>query len=416
VRCRGCGAGETLVVLDLGRHPHASWFPTADELSTTPTWPLRLLRCRSCGLFQLDPDSPPEIDIEGAPAPTSSATMADHADRLVADAIGRDLLAPGARVIDLASHGGHLAPFMARHGIVPLVLETVPWRIAQLRAAGHSVVDAAPEHDVEPAGIGEADAVVDFYRLAHVPDLAAAVAGIARLLRPGGVAILEFDHALSTIAEVQFDSIRHGHFSYLTLGALAPLLAANRLEIESAMPLSVYGGALRVVARRRDAVRAADGAPSTADASVAAVRRDEDAAGLDRDDVLASIGPRVEALSGELRDHLRNLKSSGRTVAAYGAPTRASTLLNTARITAADIPFTVDRSAAKLGRFIPGAAIPIRSPDVLLDTPPDEILILTWDIADEVTRALAPLAGRSRFVVPLPTLGTVSPAPEPEAA
>ncbi|MFL5755234.1 MAG: hypothetical protein ACJ77N_02960, partial [Chloroflexota bacterium] len=87
-----------------------------------------------------------------------------------------------------------------------------------------------------------------------------------------------------------------------------------------------------------------------------------------------------------------------------------------ARITAADIPFTVDRSAAKLGRFIPGAAIPIRSPDVLLDTPPDEILILTWDIADEVTRALAPLAGRSRFVVPLPTLGPVGPAPEPDPA
>jgi SAM-dependent methyltransferase len=410
-RCRACAGDDLMDVLDLGQHPHASWFPTADELASTERWPLRLMRCTRCGLFQLGSDSPEEFEIEGSPAPTSSATMAAHADALVRDALDSGLVEPGAVVIDLASHGGHLAPFMARRGIVPIVMETVPWRIAELGAAGHVVEAAAPEDPAGQLDAARADAVFDFYRLAHVQDLAAAVAGIARLLKPGGVAVLEFDHALSTIAEIQFDSVRHGHFSYLTLGALAPLLGANGLAVVSAKRLDVYGGALRLVAVRTVAGRRRD-----PDDSVAEVRQAESAAGLGNRDVLTSLAAAVEVRCAALRAHLRDLSDRGLSIAGYGAPTRASTLLNAARITGRDIPYTVDRSAAKQDRFIPGAAIPIRAPDVLLERPPDEVLIFTWDIAAEVTAGLSALPGPTRFVVPLPDLHAVAAAGEPEAA
>ncbi len=208
-----------------------------------------------------------------------------------------------------------------------------------------------------------------------------ALRAIARLLAPGGTAVIEFDHALSTIGEAQFDAVRHGHFSYLTLSALEPLLARHGLAVTYAAPQPVYGGALRI--RLRPASAAA-----TIDPSVAAVRAAERAAGLDDPVFLAGLAGRVEERCTALREHLAEAARDGRRVVGYGAPTRAVTLLNAAGVTERDLPYTVDRSSAKHGRYLPGTGIPIRDPRALADDPPDELLILTWDLADEVVAQL----------------------------
>ena len=401
--CRACHAAEPVVVLDLGTQPRADSFPATAEVADDARWPLVLGRCPRCGLFQLLGDSPPEEDLVGAAAWTSSATMAAHVDGLIDEVVAAGLLGPGTRVVDLASHGGHTAPMLRQRGIDSTVYEAVPWRAAALRADGHRVIEADPE-DVAAAEAGSADLLIDVYRLAHLPDLDAGVAAIAQLLAPDGAAVIEFDHALSTIGEVQFDALRHGHFSYLTLAALRPLLVRHGLAVTHAVPQPVYGGALRIRLRP-----AAAPASAAVDPSVAAVLEAERSAGLDDPAFLAGLAGRVADRCAALREHLEVAAREGRRVVGYGAPTRAVTLLNAAGVTARDLPFTVDRSSAKHGRFLPGTGIPIRDPHELVNMPPDELLILTWDLADEVVAQLGELAGRTRFVVPLPALADIGP-------
>lgn len=406
--CRACHAATPQVVLDLGTQPRADALPETPDPVPGSAWPLVLGRCPACGLFQLLGDSPPEEDLVGAAAWTTSATMAAHVERLIDELEADGRLGPGARVVDLASHGGHVAPALRRRGVEATVFESVGWRAAELRDAGYRVLEADPEAGGDaghaPDGLtGRADLLVDVYRLAHLPDLDAGVAAIARLLAPDGVAVVEFDHALSTIGDAQFDAIRHGHFSYLSLGALAPLLGRHGLVATRAEPQPVYGGALRI--RVRPAAVA-----ETPDASVERVLAAERAAGLDDPAFLAALAGRVAERCAALRDHLGAAASAGRSVAAYGAPTRGVTLLNAARIGVRDIAYTVDRSTAKQGRYLPGTGIPIRDPRVLLDDPPDELLVLTWDLAAEIVAQLPELAGRTRFLVPLPELAEIGPA------
>ena len=403
--CRACHAAEPVVVLDLGTQPRADSFPETAEVAADARWPLVIGRCPSCGLFQLLGDSPPEEDLVGAAAWTSSATMAAHVEGLIDEVVAAGLLGPDTRVVDLASHGGHTAPMLRARGIDATVYEAVPWRAAALRADGHRVIEADPEDVAAPAEGSRADLVIDVYRLAHLADLDAGVRAIAGLLAPGGAAVIEFDHALSTIGDPQFDAVRHGHFSYLTLSALEPLLARHGLAVTHAVSQPVYGGALRIRLRPT-----AGAAPTAIDASVADVRAAERAAGLDDPAFLAGLAGRVAERCAALREHLAEAAGEGRRVVGYGAPTRAVTLLNAAGITARDLPYTVDRSSAKHGRYLPGTGIPIRDPRALVDDPPDELLILTWDLADEVVAQLGELAGRTRFVVPLPALADIGPA------
>jgi hypothetical protein len=406
--CRACHAATPVVVLDLGTQPRADALPETPSPAPGTAWPLVLGRCPACGLFQLLGDSPPEEDLVGAAAWTTSATMAAHVERLLDELAADGRLGPGTRVVDLASHGGHTAPALRGRGIDATVFESVDWRAAELRDGGYRVLERDPETDDDDGAdrdglSGAADLVIDVYRLAHLPDIDAGVAALARLLAPDGTAVIEFDHALSTIGEAQFDAIRHGHFAYLSLGALVPLLERHGLIAIHAAPQAVYGGALRVRVRPSSVAEEPDG-------SVADVLAAERAAGLDDPAFLAGLAGRVSARCAALRHHLAEAAASGRSVAAYGAPTRGVTLLNAAGITVADLAYTVDRSPAKQGRYLPGTGIPIRDPRVLRDEPPDELLILTWDLAPEIVAQLADLAGRTRFLVPLPELAEIGPA------
>jgi hypothetical protein len=227
-------------------------------------------------------------------------------------------------------------------------------------------------------------------------------AGIATLLAPEGRAVLEFDHVLPLMLDRRFDSIRHGHYSYLGLRSISALLNRHGLAVLDAIPQPVYGGALRIVVGHADAASPA--------ASVADVLEAEERAGL------AGLGA-YEAFAGgvlermaQLRGFLDERRAGGEVVVGYGAPSRGNTLLNASGVGADLLAYTVDRSPLKQGRRLPGSGIPIHEPRRILETRPAYVLILTWDLREEVMAALREVEDwGGRFVVPLPRFEVLAP-------
>jgi hypothetical protein len=330
--------------------------------------------------------------------------MAAHAGRFVDDLLTRGLVSPRSRVLSLASHGGHLAPNLRERGLSATVLDPLTDRARRLARSGlNSVVGtldgtAAPELD----RMGRFDLIVDFYLLAHLQHPRLALARMAGRLQPGGAIVLEFDHLLATVEGGQWDAIRHGHQSYLTLAWLAREAEAAGLRVVDAEPQPVYGGALRIILQ-------VDGAASR---RVAEVVGRESRAAISLPEGLTPLRNAVELARREVVDHLAIARASGRRVVGYGAPARSITFLNTLGIGPELLHFVVDRAPGKQGRLIPGALVPIRAPEVLLDDPPAEVLVLTWDLIDEIRQSLAPLVARgSRLIVALPRLADVTDAP-----
>jgi hypothetical protein len=351
---------------------------------------------------QLVDPGPEEYDLPGAPPPTSSATMAAHARDFVADILAREWVGPG-RILEMASHGGYLQPFFAEAGVRTCVLEGDAARADRLRQAGHEVIavplDEAPRSP-EVRALGPVSLVVDHFLLAHLPDPDRALAAIAALLAPDGMAVLEFDHLQPTIEGGQFDAFRHGHRSYVSLTWLAGALDRHGLVAMEARSTPVYGGSARVVVRRGGRT---DQGPS-ATRMLAAERM----AGLGEAATYERFATRVQAGREAVRRHLRDRASAGLSCAAYGAPARATTLLNYYSLGPELLAFTADASPAKQGRAIPGIRLPIRSPEELRAARPSEVLVLTWDIAAEVIAQLeAHGSWGARYLVPVPHLREV---------
>lgn len=383
-RCRWCGAETLDEVLDLGQQPHASWFPSPKELMRPePRWPLRAIVCRACWLVQLGSAASAEPGASQAHPASVSPTMRLGAIQAVDDIVRRLDIDASRQIVEVASHGGYLQPFFAERGLVTHILPS-----ESLFAADRPT--------------GQADVLIDNYLLAHMPDPGAALAAYAALLAQRGDLVVTLDHVLTTIGGRQFDAFRHGHFSYLSLSWLTRALGAQGLSIVDVIELPAYGGALRVFARR------AAGSPN-ASASVEAILSRERAIGLEASAVYEAFGADVLAHRWELRDHLEARRRAKVVVAGYGAPSRATTLLNFAGVTADLLPFTADASPGKWGRLIPGSRIPIVNPNELVVARPAEILILIWDLQSEVVEQLAVARGwNAQFLVPLPRLRVVS--------
>ncbi len=344
--------------------------------------------CERCWLLQLDGAGPVEAALTGQPPYAVSETMRQHALDFVADALSR---IPGGvsqpRVIELASHGAYLQPFLAERGVESRI------------EGSEQAFDAAGAERLVRHG-GQADLVIDNYLLAHLQDPGAFAAGLRTALKPTGLAVLELAHARSLVVDGTFDSIRHGHFSYLGLGSLGHLLARHGLRVVDVSDQPVYGGALRVFVAH--AQEHNDGvAPD-----VERVLAEERLAGLFELSTYARFAERVAGVRDQLTGYLAGRRADGATVVGYGAPSRASTLLNYAGVTPQDVAFTVDRSPAKQGRLLPGCRIPIEDPSKVFAAKPADLLILTWDIRAEVERQMSGIrAWGGRFVLPLPRLG-----------
>jgi SAM-dependent methyltransferase len=407
--CRACGHRTLSPVLDMGEHPEANTFPDSpEEGRVLPRWPLRAFVCTNCWLFQLDDSGPAEAALPGPPAYELSETMRGHAHRFVEDVLARHPLpSDDHRVIELASHGTYLQPFLAERGVRSVIVEGSASLADAATHAGRAVLakpfGLATAHELVANG-GAADLVIDNYLLAHVSDPSEFAAALETVLRPGGVAVLEFDHVLRLIIERRFDSLRHGHFSYFGLTSVRGLLERHGLTVFDAEPQSVYGGALRVyVAHTDDAAHRM----STEVGRMLDAERDAGLSGIPR---YRSFASGVAALREELVAFLIARKTSGDSVVAYGAPSRGNTLLNYGAITTDLVAYTVDRSPLKQGHYLPGSGLAIQDPGRIFETRPAFVLILTWDLREEVMRQLRGIdAWGGRFVVPLPHI-TVLPA------
>jgi SAM-dependent methyltransferase len=402
IPCRSCGRVGLTPVLSLGRTPLANSLIVADRLrEPEPTFPLDLAFCPACSLAQITESVPPETMFRDYVYFSSySDTMIAHARALVQERVAAGALGPDSLAVEAASNDGYLLQFYKAAGVPALGIEpAVNVAAAARETRGIDTLCEFFGADLArrlAADGRRADVFHAHNVLAHVPDLNGFVAGIAALLKPAGVAVVEAPYVREMIDHLEFDTIYHEHLCYFSLTALDGLFRRNGLAISDVRRLPIHGGTLRLYARPI----AAGATPTPA---VAALLAEETAAGLTGPAYYADFARRVGALKASLVALLADLKRQGKRIAAYGASAKGSTLLNHFGIGAETLEFVADRSAVKQGRFTPGTRLPIVPPARLLEAMPDYVLLLTWNFADEIMAQQAEYIRRGgRFIIPLP--------------
>jgi SAM-dependent methyltransferase len=389
------------VVCDLGASPLCETFLTADQLNQMePFYPLRADVCEQCWLVQLERYVAPEaIFTEYAYFSSYSDSWVRHARDYAGTAAERLGLGPDSLVVELASNDGYLLQHFVSLGVPVLGIE--PARNVAETAEARGVPTLTRFFDealgAELARDGRrADLIAANNVLAQVPDLNSFVAGIARLLKPGGVVTVEFPHLLRLMEGNQFDTVYHEHFSYFSFGTARRIFASHGLVLFDVEELPTHGGSLRIWGRHADG----NGVVSERVSELLAA---EAAAGLETPAPYAGFGERVVQAKRKLLEFLIAAKRDGATIAGYGAPGKGNTLLNYCGIRTDFLDYTVDRNPYKHGRFTPGTHIPIFPPERLAETRPDYILILPWNLKDEIIEQLAyTREWGARFVVPIP--------------
>jgi SAM-dependent methyltransferase len=400
--CRSCGTPLRQTFIDLGEQPLSNSFLTPEQLEAgdDPRYPLHARICSECLLVQVDQVVPPEaIFTDYAYFSSYSQSWLDHAARFTEAATERLGLRPSSLVVEIASNDGYLLRNFVAAGIPVLGVEPAA-NVAEVALAAGIPTDVAffgREHAqaIRDRGPG-ADLVVANNVLAHVPALNDFVAGLAAVLKPEGVVSIEVPHLLRMLERVEFDTIYHEHLCYFSLLSARDVLARGGLRVFDVEELSTHGGSLRLWA-------SLDARPETA--AVERVLAAERAAGLDSLDGYASFAPRVERLLEELRAFLREARDEGRRVAAYAAAAKGNTLLNSAGVSTDESEYVVDRSPHKQGLFLPGSHLPIFDPEHVRSDRPDYLLLLAWNLRDEIVEQMAYVREWGcRFVVPVPRL------------
>jgi hypothetical protein len=383
MNCRHCDAPLVHTFLDLGVAPPSNAYLTAEDLTRPETfYPLRVMVCDRCWLVQTQ-DYTSSADLfraDYAYYSSTSTTWLAHAARYAAMITERLGLGSGSLVIEVASNDGYLLRNFVAAGIPCLGIEPTAGTAAAAEALGIPVRREffGERLGRELAASGQrADLIAGNNVYAHVPDINDFTRGLAAALAPTGTITLEFPHLLRLIAENQFDTVYHEHFSYLSLGAVARIFAAAGLRVWDVEPLPTHGGSLRVYG-----CHAADPRPATA--AVAKTLEAERAAGLETLAPYVGFQARAERVKDDLLTFLIEQKRAGRIVVAYGAAAKGNTLLNFAGVKPDLLAVVADAAPAKQGRFMPGSHIPIVAPDDLVAVKPDAVLILPWNLATEV--------------------------------
>lgn len=403
-RCNFCGASLTDTFVDLGAMALAnSYRSEADLAKPEPAYPLHARICRSCFLVQVDSVVPAEeIFSDYAYFSSYSESWVAHARAYAQSTAGRFNLGPESLVAEVASNDGYLLKHFVDAGIPVLGIEPAA-NVAQVAQENGVRTEVAffnrdTAERLKAQGLA-ADLMAANNVLAHVPDLNDFVGGFPVLLKPEGVLTFEFPHLLNLIGEVQFDTIYHEHYSYLSLLVVEKILGAHGMWVFDVEELPTHGGSLRVYACHKDCAAHREGP------GLATVRAKEKDAALDRLDTYAGFEPRVMAVREALLEFLRTAKAEGKTVAAYGAAAKGNTLLNYCGIDSDLVPFVVDRSAAKQGRYLPGSRIPIFGPEKIAEEKPDYVLILPWNLRDEIMAEMRHVASwGGKFVTAIPEL------------
>ena len=399
--CRGCGAALETVLVDLGEMPLVNEYPPLTAESPQARYPLKCWVCDECRLVQVEEIvSPQEIFGDYAYFSSYSESWLEHSRRFAQEAERQFGLGGDSLVVEIASNDGYLLKEFQAAGIPVLGVEPAS-NIAKLaEEAGIPTVNRFFGRETAAGLVAEgktADLLVGNNVIAHVPDLQDFVAGLAAVLKPGGVLSVEFPHLLNILQQLQFDTIYHEHFSYLSLHSLEPVLNAHGIELFDVVEIPTHGGSLRILGQRSDGPRRPEGP------GLAKVRRDEKEAGLDRMETYAGYTKDVETVLGSVRSFLADAQEEGRSVVGYGAAAKGTIMLNAAGATPEQVEYVVDLNPHKQNRYLPGTRIPIYPPDRIAETRPDYLLILAWNLKDEVMSQRAGIREwGGRFVVPIP--------------
>jgi SAM-dependent methyltransferase len=401
--CRFCDEPLRHVVADLGTVPLANALLAPHELARGEIfYPLEARVCERCFLVQLpELATPDQIFSDEYPYYSSySDTWLRHAESYV-DHMVTDLgVGADRRVLEIASNDGYLLRYFHARGNPVLGIE--PARNVALVAEAAGIPTLVEFFGLDLARAlrrrGETfDLVVANNVLAHVPALNDFVAGVPLVLAADGIVTMEFPHLLQLLEQTQFDTIYHEHFSYFSLATASEILAKHGLAIVDVDELETHGGSLRIYARH------AATAPGPPSASVRRVLESERKAGLRDFSAYSSFAERVKERKRDLLSFLIAAKRDGAVVAAYGAAAKGNTLLCYCGVSTDLVNYVVDRSPHKQGMYLPGSRLPILAPDALCETRPDYLLILAWNLKDEVMEQMAYLREHGcRFVVPIP--------------
>jgi len=398
--CRFCGSDLQHTFVDLGMSPVANNFLNAAQLSQMePFYPLHAYVCDRCFLVQIEQIVTPEDLFTNYPYFSSySDSWLQHAKAYANMAIERFGLNGRSQVIELASNDGYLLQYFVAHGIPVLGIEPAANVADEARKTGiPTLVKFFGEETARQlvADGVRADLLVGNNVLAHVPRLNDFVEGMKILLKPKGVITMEFPHLMRLVEGNEFDTIYHEHFSYFSLLTVEKVFAAHGLTIFDVDELPTHGGSLRIYACHLG--------DRSVGPRVTKLGEREEAAGFTRLEHYLSFGERVKETKRRILEFLIRAKREGKTVVGYGAPAKANTLLNYCGIRMDFIDYTVDRSPHKQGQFMPGTRIPIYSPERIRETRPDYLLILPWNLKNEIAEQMAYIRDwGGRFVVPIP--------------
>lgn len=401
--CRFCKSALEKTFVDLGATPLAnSYLKSPADITAEKRYPLHARVCGTCFLVQVDDVVPPgDIFSDYAYFSSYATSWVEHARRYATKMRERFDLGANALVVEVASNDGYLLQHFKSDGIPVLGIEPAANVAEVARAKGVPTevmfFGEATARSLVEAG-HSADLMAANNVFAHVPDILDFAKGFAVLLKPEAVATFEFPHLLNLIEQVQFDTIYHEHYSYLSLVAVEKILAAAGLRAFDVEEVPTHGGSLRLFVCHTAASH-----PPTA--ALASLRAREHAAKLDHLEGYEGFAPRVEAVRTEFLDFLQSARKSGAKVAAYGAAAKGNTFLNYCGVDRDNIDCVFDRSLEKQGRFLPGSHLPIRAPEDIKEIKPDYLVILPWNLATEVTSSMACIGDwGGRFVTAIPKL------------
>lgn len=401
--CRFCHAPLKRSFVDLGLQPLAnSYVPAEKAGQPEPRYQLHARVCESCLLVQVDHDVPAEAIFSDYAYFSSYATSwVEHARRYAVAMTERFGLGPRSLVVEVASNDGYLLQHFKAAGIGVLGVEPAAnvAAVAEQKGIPSEVAFFNRETAERLRAAGKmADLMAANNVMAHVPELNQFISGFAVLLKPQGVLTVEFPHLLNLIEQVQFDTIYHEHYSYLSLLAAEKIFAAHGMRVFDVEELPTHGGSLRLYVCHR----AADHAETL---GLARVRRKEAATGLETLAAYDNFAPRVAAVRDELRGFLTATRADGKKVCAYGAAAKGNTLLNYCGATAQDIAAAYDKNPHKQQHLLPGSQIPIRAPETIAEDRPDYLLILPWNLKNEIAAEQSQIRGwNGHFVIAIPQL------------
>jgi C-methyltransferase C-terminal domain/Putative zinc binding domain/Methyltransferase domain len=404
VKCRHCASSVKQNFLNLGFAPPSNAYLTVEQLNQPEKYyPLRVLVCESCWLVQTEDfaDAGELFSNDYAYFSSTSSGWLAHAKTYCDDITTRLSLTSESLVIELASNDGYLLKNFVTAQIPCLGIEPTASTASAAEALGIPVLREFFGEDlaITLASQGKkADLIIGNNVYAHVPDITDFTRGLVAALKPTGTITIEFPHLLQLIGNAQFDTIYHEHFSYFSLYAVVKIFSANGLRVFDIDELPTHGGSLRVYGCHADDKR------HDTDRVVSMLERERQA-GLRTVDVYEKFQAVADRVKNDLLDFLIHEKRKGRTVVGYGAAAKGNTLLNYAGVKPDLLSFICDAAPSKQGKFMPGSHIPIVAPDMLTKGGVDSILILPWNIADEVIQqTAASMSAKVQYVTAVPKL------------